>query len=448
MTIPSSESLMDEYDPVFHSWSAQARVDRPVIAGALGSWFWDESGRQYLDLASQLVNVNLGHQNPDLLSAVRKQSEVLCTVSPQFDNDVRTELASLIVARAPISRGRVFFTSGGAEANENAVRLARLHTGRQKTLSSYRSYHGATAGAIAMTGDPRRWPNEPTVAGSVHFTGPYLYRSPFLSCTEIEESARALHHLSETIRLEGPETIAAIIVEPVVGTNGVLVPPDGYLAGIRALCDEFGIVMIADEVMTGFGRLGEWFAVDRWGVVPDLITFAKGVNSGYVPLGGVIISEAVAESFAERAYAGGLTYSGHPLACAPGVASIEYIEREGILDKVRRDGADFLAPRLRRLADDHPVVGDIRGAGLMWAIELVRDRETRTPLVPFNATGEAASPMRELGAAIMDRGAWPFIHMNRLHIVPPLTISRDDLALGIEIVDEALSTVDRFAGQM
>ncbi|MFX0581085.1 aspartate aminotransferase family protein [Nocardia nepalensis] len=438
---------MNKYDPVFHSWSIQSTTVRPEIAGAQGSWFWDGKGKRYLDFSSQLVNVNLGHQNPALLNALRKQSEILCTVSPQFDNGVRSELASRIAAHAPMPLSRIFFTSGGAEANENAIRLAKLHTGRLKTLSAYRSYHGATAGAISITGDPRRWANEPAVTGAVHFLGPYPYRSPFLSDNEEEESVRALNHLSEVLRLEGPETVAAIIIEPVVGTNGVIVPPDGYLAGIRQLCDEYGIVMIADEVMTGFGRLGEWFAVDRWRVVPDLITFAKGVNSGYVPLGGVIIADHIVETFRERTYPGGLTYSGHPLACAVGVASIEYIEDEGVIEKVRRDGDDFIGPQLRRMLDEHPVIGDVRGAGMMWALEFVKDRVSRTPLVPFNATGDAAMPMHELGAALLELGMWPFIQMNRLHIVPPLTITREELGTGLEIIDKAVSVIDRCIDQ-
>ncbi len=286
----------------------------------------------------------------------------------------------------------MFFTNGGAEANENAVRMARLHTGRHKVFAAYRSYHGATAGAIALTGDPRRWDSEPGMPGIVRYWGPYLYRSAFHAETEAQESERALQHLRNLITVEGPHTVAAILLETVVGTNGILIPSEGYLTGVRALCDEFGIVMIADEVMAGFGRCGEWFAVDHWKVTPDLITFAKGVNSGYVPLGGVIIAEAIAATFETRAFPGGLTYSGHPLACASAVASINIFKDEGIIDNARMLGKDVIGPALHALAERHPSIGEVRGLGTFWALELVRDRDTREPLVPYNGTGAAAAP--------------------------------------------------------
>jgi taurine--2-oxoglutarate transaminase len=276
----------DDRAHVFHSWSAQGLIDPMPIAGAEGSTFWDYAGKRYLDFSSQLVNVNIGHQHPRLVAAIQEQAARLCTVSPSFANDKRGEAARLIAELAPGDLNRVFFTNGGAEANENAIRMARIHTGRHKVLAMYRSYHGATAAAITATGDPRRWANEPTAVGMVHFWGPYPYRSAFHATDEAQESQRALAHLRENIVFEGPSTVAAVLLETVVGTNGVLVPPSGYLAGVREICDEFGIVLIADEVMAGFGRCGEWFAVDHWNVTPDLITFAKGVNSGYLPLGG------------------------------------------------------------------------------------------------------------------------------------------------------------------
>src|SRR4051794_22831077 len=285
---------------VFHSWSAQALISPMAVAGAEGSWFWDYEGNRYLDFSSQLVNTNIGHQHPKVVAAIQEQAGRLCTIAPQFANDVRGEAARLIAELAPGDLDYVFFTNGGAEAVENAVRLARLHTGRSKVLSAYRSYHGSTSTAIALTGDPRRWANDAagqSTGGAVHFFGPHLYRSHFHATTEAEECERALLHLEQVIQFEGPATIAAILLETIVGTAGVLVPPPGYLAGVRALCDKYGILYIADEVMAGFGRSGAWFAFDHWGVTPDLIAFAKGSNSGYVPVGGVIISQAIRDTF-------------------------------------------------------------------------------------------------------------------------------------------------------
>uniref|UniRef100_UPI001C60509E aspartate aminotransferase family protein n=1 Tax=Pseudonocardia nigra TaxID=1921578 RepID=UPI001C60509E len=428
----------DDRAHVFHSWSAQELIDPVPIERAAGSYFWDYAGNRYLDFSSQLVKVNIGYQHPALVAAITEQAARLCTVAPSFANDARSEAARLIAEVAPGDLDAVFFTNGGAEANENALRMARLHTGRHKVLAAYRSYHSATAGAIAVTGDPRRWPSEPGMSGVVRYWGPYLYRSALHAADEQEESERALQYLRDTLMVEGPHTVAAILLETVVGTNGVLVPPPGYLAGVRALCDEFGIVMIADEVMSGFGRCGEWFAVDHWDVVPDLITFAKGVNSGYVPLGGVVISQAIAATFAERPYPGGLTYSGHPLACASAVASMNVFHEEGILDHARSLGRDVIGPELRALADRHPSVGEVRGLGVMWALELVRDRSTREPLVPFNAAGAAAAPMAELAAACKAHGLWPFTHFNRTHVVPPCTTTADEIREGIAVLDTTL----------
>ncbi|MEO6997641.1 MAG: aspartate aminotransferase family protein [Terracoccus sp.] len=430
---------------VFHSWSAQGAIDPLPIARAEGSHFWDYSGKRYLDFSSQLINVNIGYQHPKVVAAIREQAARLATVAPTFANDARGEAARLISEVAPDGLDSVFFTNGGAEANENAIRMARLHTGRHKVLAMYRSYHGATAGSITLTGDPRRWPSEPGISGVVHFWGPYTYRSAFHSENDEQECERALSHLRDTLMVEGAHTVAAIILEPVVGTNGVLVPPDGYLAGVRALCDAHGIVLIADEVMAGFGRCGEWFAVDRWGVTPDLITFAKGVNSGYVPLGGVIISDAVAATFYDRPYPGGLTYSGHPLACASAVASLTAFHDEGIIEHARTLGAEVFGPRLREIAERHPSVGEVRGLGVFWAVELVRDRATREPLVPYNATGAAAAPMAAFAAACKERGLWPFTHFNRTHVAPPCTTTADEAREGLDLLDEALEVADGFS---
>ena len=431
---------------VFHSWSAQAEIEPLQVAGGQGAWFWDYQGKEYLDFSSQLVNLNLGHQHPVVVDAIVEQARRMCMVQPSMASDVRSRAAQLIVERAPGDMVSVFFTNGGAEANENAVRMARLHTGRHKVLAAYRSYHGATAGAIALTGDPRRWPSEPGMPGVVHYWGPYLYRSAFHAETEEQECERALQHLRDLVEVEGSHTIAAIILEPVVGTNGILVAPPGYLAGVRDICDEHGILLIADEVMAGFGRCGEWFSVQRWEVEPDLITFAKGVNSGYVPLGGVVLSAPVAESFAHRAYPGGLTYSGHPLACAAAVASIQVFENEGVLPHVRRLGEEVIGPRLARIAEDHPCVGEVRGLGVFWAVELVRNRETREPLVPFNASGADAAPMNQFASACKEAGVWPFTHFNRTHVVPPCITTEEEINTGLDVIDKALALIDAQCG--
>jgi taurine--2-oxoglutarate transaminase len=429
---------------VFHSWSAQGLIDPLPIERAQGSHFWDYTGKRYLDFSSQLVNVNIGYQHPTVVAAIREQAEKMVTVAPGFANDVRGEAARLIAEVAPTGLNKVFFTNGGADANENAIRMARLHTGRSKVMAAYRSYHGATAGAIALTGDPRRWSSEPGIPGVVRYWGPYLYRSAFHATTEGEECERALQHLHDLIMVEGSHTIAAIVLETVVGTNGILPPPDGYLAGVRQLCDAHGIVLIADEVMAGFARCGEWFAVDRWGITPDLITFAKGVNSGYVPLGGVIISDAVASTFDQRPFPGGLTYSGHPLACASVVGSINAMREESIIERARDLGSLVIGPELNRLAEKHPSIGEVRGLGAFWALELVRDRATREPLVPFNASGSAAAPMLEFGAACKRLGLWPFIHFNRTHVVPPCTTTAEEIREGVAVLDEALNVADSY----
>ncbi len=439
-----TQAYLDDRAHVFHSWSAQGTLNPVEITGGLGSYFWDSTGKKYLDFSSQLVNLNIGHQHPKLVAAIQEQAGKLCTVAPPFANESRSEAARLITELAPGDLNMVFFTNGGAEAVENAVRMARLHTGRQKVMSTYRSYHGSTSTAIAMTGDPRRWPNETGTAGIVKFWGPYAYRSAFHSSNENEECQRALQHLEDTLMVEGPHTIAMIALESVVGTNGILVPPDGYLQGVRDICDRYGIVMLCDEVMAGFGRCGEWFAVNKWNVVPDLITFAKGVNSGYLPLGGVVISQKIADTFKDRQFPGGLTYSGHPLACASAVASINIFKEEKIVENAKNIGATVIGPELEKLKAKHPSIGEVRGLGVFWAIELVRNRETREPLVPFNAAGADAKPMLDIAAACKKEGLWPFAHFNRMHIVPPCTVSADEIREGMAIIDQALDIADSY----
>ena len=365
---------------------------------------------------------------------------MLSTIAPQHANEARNGAAKRIVPLAGPNMAKVFFTNGGADANENAIRMARLVTGRDKVLSTYRSYHGNTSAAISATGDPRRWPNE-FAYGHVHFFGPYAYRSAFWSADEEEECKRALEHLESVITFEGPQTIAAILIESVVGTAGVLIPPRGYLEGVRALCDKYGILWIADEVMSGFGRTGKWFAYQHSTVEPDLIVFAKGVNSGYVPLGGVVISTPISETFNDRVFPGGLTYSGHPLACAAAVATIDVMKEEKIVEAAAHIGEKVIGPALHELAKKHKIIGEVRGQGVFWALDLVTDRATKAPLAPYGGTSPA---MGEVVAECKKRGLMPFSNFNRIHVVPPCNVSEAEVREGIAILDEALSTIGKY----
>jgi taurine---2-oxoglutarate transaminase len=443
-TNPALAAQVREEDAqyVLHSWSVQSAISPLPVAGAEGVYFWDYDGKRYLDFASQLVNVNIGHQHPKIVAAIKEQADRLCTIGPPMANDKRSELARLISEVAPGPLNKTFFTNGGAEANENAIKLARWYTGRNKILARYRSYHGATGGAITLTGDPRRWAAEPGIPGVVRFFDPYTYRCPAGHPDPCPVCTGA-PHLEEILRYEGPHTVAAVIMETITGTNGVIVPPDGYLESIREVCDRHGIVLIFDEVMGGFGRTGRWFACDHWNVAPDILTFAKGVNSGYVPLGGMVMSDAIAEWIHDKPFQGGLTYSGHPLACAAGVASIEAFREEGIVENSAAMG-EVLREELTKLADKHPSIGEVRGKGLFVGVELVRDRKTREPLVPFNAGGEAAGPVVRMTKAAMERGLYLFVHWNVIMVVPPLVITRDELEEGLAILDEVLSIADEY----
>ena len=435
-----AQVFADDRSYVFHSWSAQKALKPMCIAGAEGSYFWDYDGNRFLDFSSQLVNVNIGHQHPKVVAAIQEQAAKLATIAPQHANEARNEAAKRIVELAGPNMAKVFFTNGGADAVENAIRMARLHTNKHKVLSTYRSYHGNTGAAIVATGDPRRWPNE-YAAQHVHFFGPYPYRSEFWSESPEQETERALQHLEHVIQFEGPGTIGAILLESVVGTAGVLVPPPGYLEGLRALCDRYGIIWIADETMSGFGRTGEWFAFQNWAAQPDLIVFAKGSNSGYIPVGGVVISGDIAATFDERVFPGGLTYSGHPVATASIVASIDAMKEEGIVDNAKAIGENVLGPGLRALAEKHPVIGEVRGLGVFWALDLVTNRETREPLAPYGGTSDA---MNALVAACKSRGLMPFANFNRMHVVPPCTITEDEARAGLAILDEAFSEIDSY----
>ncbi len=440
---------------VFHSWSAQAALDPLVITGGQGAWVWDGDGTPYLDFSGQLVYTNIGLGHPKLLQAITDQAALLATIAPQHANAARSEAARLIVERAQgigaAADGtgtdtehftHVFFTNGGADAVENAVRMARLHTGRRKVLARYRSYHGNTTTAINLTGDSRRFPNDYGAEGVVHFFGPYLYRTEFHATTEEEECERALAHLEQKIVMEGPSTIAAVVLESIPGTAGIMIPPPGYLAGVRALCDKYGILWIADEVMSGFGRAGRWFACELAGegVRPDLITFAKGVNSGYVPLGGVIVSKPVYETFGTKVFPGGLTYSGHPLACASAVAAITAMTEEGLIENADRLGREVFGPALAEFAD-HPLVGEVRGVGAFWAVELVRDKASRQSLVPLYAAGADNAPMAKLIGECRKRGLMPFVNGSRTHVVPPLNIPDEEARYGMAVLREALDAV-------
>lgn len=424
---------------VFHSWSAQAELNPMMIQRAQGAYVWDENGNRLLDFSSQLVNTNIGHQHPRVVAAIQAQAAKLCTVAPQHVNDVRSEAARLIADRTPGDLNRIFFTNGGADANEHAVRMARLVTGRYKVLSAYRSYHGGTTLAVNLTGDPRRWPNDHGNTGTLHFWAPFLYRSAFHASDEQEECDRALEHLDQLIAFEGPSSIAAVVLETIPGTAGIMVPPAGYIKGVRALCDKYGTLLIVDEVMCGFGRAGLWFAIDEFGVTPDMLTFAKGVNSGYVPLGGVAISEKVAGFFDRRVYPGGLTYSGHPLATAAAVATIETMEEEQIVQNAARVGREVIGPALEIMRTHHPSVGEIRGRGVFWALELVKDRQTKEPMAPWGGTTPV---MVEITASLRTAGLLPFVNFNRIHIVPPCTITDDQAREGLRLIDAALCIAD------
>ncbi len=414
-------------------WSAQDAVDPIPVARAKGVYFWTPEGKRYLDFNSQLMCVNIGHGDERVVRAIHEQASVLPYASPFMATEPRARLAAKLATIAPADIDSFFFTNGGAEANENAIKIARWYTGRHKILARYRSYHGGTAGAITLTGDPRRWAAEPGIQGVVHVPDPYHGIQRGWDSTE-----DALARLDEIIQLEGPTTIAAFIVEPVTGTNGVLIPPDGYLPGVRALCDKHGILLIADEVMSGFGRTGEWFAVNHWHVVPDLLTMAKGLTSAYVPLGAVGLRRPVADHFRKRVFAGGLTYNSHPLACAAALATIAVYEEDGLIARAKRMGA-LMATLLADLAARHPSVGAVRSIGLFGIVELIRDRATREPMAAFNGS---SPEMVALSKFFRQEGLYTFVRWNTFFTNPPLCISEEQLRDGFAIIDRALAITD------
>lgn len=423
-----------------YEWSAQDTIDPIPVVRAKGVYFWDARGRRYLDFNSQLMNVNIGHGDERVIRAIQEQAARLPYVNPFMATEPRARLGQMLAEIAPGDLNKVFFTLGGADANENAIKIARLYTGRHKIIARYRSYHGATAGAITLTGDPRRWPAEPGIPGVIHVFDPYRYRCRW--CMREERcTLDCLNHIEDVIRFEGPHTVAAVFIETVTGTNGIIVPPDGYLQGLREICDRYGILLICDEVMSGFGRTGEWFAVNHWNVVPDLMTVAKGLTSGYLPLGAVLISERIAEFFRNRPFPGGLTYNSHPLCLAAAIATLRVYQEDRLIENARRMG-ELLAQELARLKERHPSVGDVRSIGLFGVIELVRNRETREPLVPFNAQPSEMGIMNRLREFFLQNGLYTFIRWNMFFTNPPLCITEQELLEGIEIIDRGLEITD------
>jgi taurine--2-oxoglutarate transaminase len=413
-------------------WAAQGSVDPLPVARAQGIYFWTPEGKQYIDFNSQLMSVNIGHGDPRVVRAMAAQLEQLPFAAPSLATEPRARLGARLAQRAPGDIDVFFFTTGGADANEHAFKIARAVTGRPKILARYRSYHGASGAAITVSGDPRRWP-QPPYPGVVHVLDPYHGIQGGWDTADV-----SLRYLEEVIQLEGPETIAAFIVEPVTGTNGILIPPDGYLPGVRALCDRYGILLIADEVMTGFGRTGEWFAVDHWQVVPDLLTMAKGLTSSYAPLGAVGMRRAIADRFNDRPFPSGMTYGSHPLGCATALAVLDVMEQDDLVARARARGR-LLAQLQQEMASRHRSVGAVRSIGLFGIIELVRDRSTREPLAPFNGT---SPEMTGLAQFFRQEGLFTYVRWNTFFTNPPLIITEDQLRDAFAIIDRGLAITD------
>jgi taurine--2-oxoglutarate transaminase len=415
-------------------WSAQGAIDPIPVAGAKGCWFWTPEGKRFLDFNSQLMCVNIGHGDERVIRAIARQAETLAYANPFMATEPRARLGRKLAEICPGDIDVFFFTNGGAEANENAIKIARQYTGRHKVMSFYRSYHGGTSGAMMLTGDPRRWASEPGMPGVVHLLNPYHGIQKGWDTAQV-----ALDRIDETIQLEGADKIAALFIEPVTGTNGVLVPPDGFIQGIRDLCTKYGILMVADEVMSGFGRTGEWFAVDHWRVVPDLITMAKGLTSAYVPLGAVGMRQQIADHFTDKVFYGGLTYNSHPLGCAAALATLQVYEDDRLIDNARRMGG-IMKDLLAGLQARHAIVGAVRSLGLFGIVELVKDRATMEPLAPFNGTSE---PMNRLRTIFRDEGLYTFVRMNTFFTNPPLVITEEEMHHGFDVIDRALAQIGR-----
>lgn len=442
--LPDSEILSNCMDTSFWTWSAQAHVAPIAVKNAKGVYFWDVNGKRYLDLNSMTMCVNIGHGDERVIQAIADQARELPYAAPGMATKPRAVLGKLLKEIVPEGLTKFLYTLGGAEANENAIKLARAYTGKHKILARYRSYHGASYGAIAATGDPRRQMWEPTVMpGVVHFLDPYRYRSTFHrtnpDISETEFTQDYLNHLEEIIQYEGPDTIAAILMESVTGTNGIIIPPEGYLQGVRKLCDKYKIVYIADEVMSGFGRTGEWFAVDHWGVKPDIMTMAKGLTSAYAPLGCVAMRPEIAATFNEKAYEGGLTYNAHPISLAAAIAVIQAMQQDNMVDKAMETGK-VMSEMLEELVERHSSVGEVRSIGLFGVIELVTSRETKEPAAPF---GKNSPEMIALRKYLLDKGVFVYTHWHTILLIPPLIITPAELAEGFAVIDEALEITDK-----
>jgi len=442
--LPDNEILPLSMEHTFWTWSAQGKVSPLPVKRAKGVYFWDINDKRYLDFNSMTMCVNVGHGDERIINAIIQQARELAYAAPGMASRPRALLGKLLAEITPGNLNHFLFTLGGADANENAIKLARAYTGKHKILARYRSYHGATAGAMAATGDPRRVAWEPnTMPGVVHFLDPYRYRSTFHrlnpDLSEEQFAQDYLNHLEEIIAYEGPETIAAVLLETVTGANGVIIPPDGYLKGVRELCDRYQILLIADEVMSGFGRTGKWFAVDNWEVVPDLMTMAKGLTSAYAPLGTVAMQPEMVTFFKERVYQGGLTYTAHPISLAAAIANIQVMQQDHLVERAAAMGA-VMHRKLADLGEQHPAVGEARSIGLFGVIELVRNRETREPLAPFNGASPEMAAVRK---ALLERGLYLSVHWHTLLIIPPLIITEEQLTEGFEILNEVLEIADK-----
>ena len=441
--LPDSDILPLSLEHSFWTWSAQGKVAPIPVKSAKGVYFWDVEGKRYLDFNSMTMCVNIGHGDERVINAIIEQARALPYAGPPMTTRPRALLGKLLAEITPGNLDHFLFTLGGADANENAVKLGRAYTGKHKILTRYRSYHGATAGAMALTGDPRRVAWEPNLMpGVVHFLDPYRYRSTFHrsnpAVSEAEFTQDYLNHLEEIIQYEGAQTIAAILLETVTGTNGVIIPPEGYLQGVRDLCDRHNILLIADEVMSGFGRTGEWFAVDHWKVVPDLMTMAKGLTSGYAPLGAVAMKPEIAEFFKERAYQSGLTYNAHPISLAAAIANIQVMQEDHLIEHARAMGP-ILHRMLADLGEQHPSVGEVRSIGLFGILELVKDRKTKEPMAPFDGSSPQMTALRKY---MLEHGVYLYTHWHTVLIIPPLIITEEQLEEGFAVLDEALKITD------